>query len=152
MVGELGSALVDLHGQHEHQALLLRPDEQRRILDAYAGASDLARAKWPSATRERGRLGREFGNSTRAESRRRDLEARADFLRFQRDEIGEARLAPDEDLRLEEEARRLEHASELAGETGGLGELLYAGEGALADQLARALHALRRLVRLDPDA
>src|SRR6478752_200059 len=36
-LAELGAALVDLHGQHETQSLL-RPDAQRDILDAYAGA------------------------------------------------------------------------------------------------------------------
>src|SRR5689334_23060657 len=34
---ELGAALVDLHGQHETQSLL-KPDAQRDILDAFAGA------------------------------------------------------------------------------------------------------------------
>src|SRR5690606_18351856 len=41
VVGELGSALVDLHGQHEHQTLLRRR-EQRAILDAFAGAEEQA--------------------------------------------------------------------------------------------------------------
>ncbi|MEX0837355.1 MAG: AAA family ATPase, partial [Gemmatimonadota bacterium] len=38
VVGELGTALVDLHGQHEHQTLL-RQREQRDILDAFAGST-----------------------------------------------------------------------------------------------------------------
>ncbi len=42
VVGALGTALVDLHGQHEHQTLL-RPRDQRTILDAYGGA---ARRNW----------------------------------------------------------------------------------------------------------
>ncbi len=145
LVGELGSALVDLHGQHEHQALL-RPDEQRRILDAYAGASDLAE-EVTERHRERGRLGRKFGN---AEVRRRDLEARADFLRFQRDEISGAGLEPGEDRALEEEARRLDHAAELAGEAAELHERLYAGEGAVSDRLAEARDTVARLARFDP--
>jgi len=41
IVGELGKALVDLHGQHEHQTLL-RPRDQRSILDAYGGAREVA--------------------------------------------------------------------------------------------------------------
>src|SRR5690606_6596464 len=41
LLGELGRRLIDLHGQHEHQTLL-RSEEQRAILDAYAGASELA--------------------------------------------------------------------------------------------------------------
>jgi DNA repair protein RecN (Recombination protein N) len=37
-VGDFGRALVDLHGQHDHQTLL-STDEQRKILDAYAGST-----------------------------------------------------------------------------------------------------------------
>ena len=40
---ELGELLVDLHGQHAHQSLL-KPDEQRDLLDAYAGAQALGQA------------------------------------------------------------------------------------------------------------
>ncbi|HWA40226.1 MAG TPA: AAA family ATPase, partial [Gemmatimonadales bacterium] len=50
ILAELGAALVDLHGQHETQSLL-RPDAQRDILDAYAGAG-AARAGVESAWRE----------------------------------------------------------------------------------------------------
>ena len=37
VLGELGAILVDLHGQHETESLL-RPDAQRDMLDAVAGA------------------------------------------------------------------------------------------------------------------
>ena len=40
---EAGEYLVDIHGQHEHQSLL-RAAAQRELLDAHAGAQDLARA------------------------------------------------------------------------------------------------------------
>ncbi|MGH7461336.1 MAG: AAA family ATPase, partial [Longimicrobiales bacterium] len=43
LLAEIGRWLVDLHGQHEHQTLL-RADEQRALLDAFAGASDVATA------------------------------------------------------------------------------------------------------------
>ena len=42
IVGEAGRALVDLHGQHEHQTLL-RQEAQQAILDAFGDAEDLAR-------------------------------------------------------------------------------------------------------------
>ena len=145
VVGELGSLLVDLHGQHEHQALL-RPDEQRRILDAFAGAAALA-AEVAERFEDRARLLCELGT---VEARRRELEARADFLRFQRDEIGGARVEKGEDEALEEEARRLEHASELAVETGGLHERLYAGEDAASDRVSMARDVVQRLARVDP--
>ncbi len=37
VLGELGALLVDLHGQHETESLL-RPEAQRDLLDAFAGA------------------------------------------------------------------------------------------------------------------
>ena len=145
LVGELGSALVDLHGQHEHQTLL-RPEEQRRVLDAFAGAAELA-AEVAGLHAERGRAARALEE---ADASRRELEARSDFLAFQKSEIAEARVADDEDRALEDEARRLDHASELAGETGALHERLYAGESALSDRLAAARDTVERLARHDP--
>src|SRR5689334_1263725 len=41
MLAEIGRQLVNLHGQHEAQTLL-DGDAQRRILDAFAGATPLA--------------------------------------------------------------------------------------------------------------
>ncbi|MGE5153835.1 MAG: AAA family ATPase, partial [Bdellovibrio bacteriovorus] len=38
---ELGDLLVDIHGQHAHQSLL-RPNDQRTLLDAYGGHGDIA--------------------------------------------------------------------------------------------------------------
>ena len=39
VVKGVGELLIDMHGQNEHQ-LLLRPDQQRELLDAYAGISE----------------------------------------------------------------------------------------------------------------
>jgi len=144
LVGELGSALVDLHGQHDHQALL-RTEEQRRILDAFAQCADGA-DEVADRFAARSRL---LGVLEQAEARRRELEARADFLRFQLDEIGGAKLEAGEDRSLEEEARRLEHAGELERETSLLHDRLYGAEDALSDQLAAARGAVQHLARLD---
>ncbi|NJD19181.1 MAG: DNA repair protein RecN, partial [Gemmatimonadetes bacterium] len=81
-VGELGSALVDLHGQHEHQTLL-RPAEQRAILDAFAGAHDAAERVRQTLERVR----EISGELAERERRVREVESRADFLRFQLGEI-----------------------------------------------------------------
>src|SRR5678810_129532 len=43
ILAEVGRLLVNLHGQHEAQTLL-DPDAQRRILDAFAGATEAASA------------------------------------------------------------------------------------------------------------
>jgi DNA repair protein RecN (Recombination protein N) len=143
-VGEFGGALVDLHGQHEHQTLL-HGHEQRRILDAFAGAQDEAREVARLHTRrselERERAGRE--------ERRRELEARSDFLRFQVGEIDEAKVEEDEDVQVEDELRRLDHAEELARDAERAHRVLYAGDGSASELLAQARDLLRRVAGVD---
>lgn len=145
VVGTLGGALVDLHGQHDHQTLLRR-GTQREILDAYAAASELSRQvrdryeDWKAA---RGAL--EARGSRVAE-----LRAQADFLRFQLDEILSARLDPAEEEALETESARLAHSQELAAELGEVHDLLYGGDEAISDRLAEIERRLQREARLDP--
>ncbi len=146
LVGELGSALVDLHGQHEHQALLRRP-AQRRILDAFAGATELAEAVAAAhAAREAAREAVEAARRRAAELRQRE-----DWLRFKAEEIAAARLEPDEEERLGAEARRLEHSEELIALSSSLLEAVYEGEDAVVDRLGALRRALADLGRIDPD-
>jgi DNA repair protein RecN (Recombination protein N) len=145
-VGDLGTMLVDLHGQHEHQTLLRRA-EQRHILDAYARAEPLiadvtqSHAAWVDARRA----------VEEHETRARELASRADFLIFQLEEIEGARIVPDEEDALVAEARRLEHAQELAGESERLHQMLYGGDEAISDRLAGARDTMRHLAQVDPD-
>ncbi len=143
-VGDFGRALVDLHGQHEHQTLL-RSSDQRGLLDAYGGAEELIR--------EVGELhGRAVSLRKELEARRArrsELAAREDFLRFQLREIEDARLEPGEDDGVEKELSRLEHAEELAREAEAVHDLLYSRDGAVSESLARARDILRRLSHLD---
>ncbi len=143
-VGELGNTLVDLHGQHEHQTLL-RPAEQRTILDAFAGAQEAA----ASVAELHGRA-RDLAEELEERERRvREVESRSDFLRFQLGEIEEAGLSAGEDEELESEARRHEHAEELVQGASGVNEALYAGEDAVADRLSEARALVQRLARFD---
>jgi DNA repair protein RecN (Recombination protein N) len=144
LVGEVGRRLVDLHGQHEHQTLL-RTEEQRGILDAFAGAAELAGAVAAAhaAWREAGRAVEEL------DARRRDVTQRADFLRFQVEEIEGADIEPEEEETLEQEARRLEHAEELARLAGLLHDALYGAEDAVSARLGELRRPLEQLVRID---
>lgn len=145
VLGELGRALVDLHGQHEHQTLLKR-DEQRAILDAYAG-NEKALAKVAAAHRELSALRRELDDLDR---RRREAAQRADFLRFQADEIEAANLRPGEEEEMEDEARRLSHSEELAALSGGLYDALTASDDALLGGVGGLRRSIDRLVAIDP--
>jgi DNA repair protein RecN (Recombination protein N) len=144
-VGSLGEMLVDIHGQHDHQSLL-QASRQREILDVFGRATGLAE-EVTDGYRNMVAL-REALQEKRA--RIRELEARADFLRFQLQEIEAGNLNPGEEEGLEGEARRLEHAQELASGARGLQESLYGGEGSVSDRVAELQGLLDRLARLDP--
>ena len=144
LVGELGSALVDLHGQHEHQALL-RVDAQRVILDAFAEQSGVAREMaeaWAEVAEARKAL-------DEIEGRRREIEQRADFLRFQAEEIDAAEIQAGEEESLAEESHRLEHAEDLARISEALSQALYEGESSVAEVLGGLRRQLDDLIRID---
>src|SRR3984893_2274427 len=108
ILAEVGRLLVNLHGQHEAQTLL-DADSQRRILDAFAGATEEA-AQVHAAYDDLAAARREIADLRR---RRAEAEKRADYLRHVVQEIEGARLVEGEDTKLEDEARRLENAEEL---------------------------------------
>jgi DNA repair protein RecN (Recombination protein N) len=145
LVGELGARLVDLHGQHEHQALL-RVEAQRQILDAYAGQGDrLATLRHAHADLVAARRALQ-----ELEARRREIEQRADFLRFQLAEIDDAAPDPAEEARLDEESRKLDHAEELARLSQTLHQALYEGDRSVAEILGTLRRDLDQLLRIDP--
>jgi DNA repair protein RecN (Recombination protein N) len=143
-LGELGAFLVDVHGQHEHQSLL-QPKQQCAVLDAYADAT--GDAQEVRAQHERLRAAR--ARLVQLEASIRETEQRADFLRFQLNEIDSARIRPDEEAELDTEATRLEHAGELASLAETLHRSLYAGDDTVAARLADVRRSLEQIVRID---
>jgi DNA repair protein RecN (Recombination protein N) len=148
LTGELGRALVDLHGQHDHQALL-HAGPQRGILDEYGGATELSRelhgcwSKLSDVRRKR----------TEVEEQKARTGERLEFLRHQVEEIEGAGLVKiDEDLRLADEERRLAHAEELLERAGSLHDQLYGSEGAIHDRLGKLRRELDALGKVDPKA
>jgi DNA repair protein RecN (Recombination protein N) len=143
-VGELGARLIDIHGQHEHQSLL-QPQAQRRILDVYGSATALA-------GRVRSLHGQGSERRTELEEQERkiaELEGQAEFLRFQLSEIDGARIEEGEEARLAEEAKRLEHAEELARGAQAVHDGLYGGEDSVSDRTAALRDLLSQLSSLD---
>lgn len=142
----VGRLLVNLHGQHESQALLSE-DAQRDVLDALAGATDLA--KDVAATHaELESIRSSIADLTR---RRDEAVKRADYLRHLAREIQEAHLLAGEEERLDDEARRLTHAVELRAH---IAQALAAIEGddGVVDTLGTARRAVQSAARLDPAA
>jgi DNA repair protein RecN (Recombination protein N) len=145
VLGEIGRALVNLHGQHEAQTLL-DTDSQRSILDEFGTAVSQADAV-RSAHSELAAIRREISQLS---SRRTDAERRADYLRHVVREIEEANLTPGEDVRLEDEARVLENADELRGLAEGMSALLSGEDEGILERLASVNRSLAAVQRVDP--
>lgn len=145
LLAEIGRLLVNLHGQHDAQALL-DADAQRRILDAFAGATDHA-ALVEEAYDALAAIRRD---STDLAVRKAEAERRADYLRHVAKEIEDAHLVEGEDVRLEEEARRLENAEELRSLATGLAAALDGEDEAVLSQLGSIARQLSTIQRIDP--
>lgn len=144
VLGQLGSLLVDLHGQHETQSLL-HAEAQRDILDAFADATP-ERVAVADAWNNVAELRAEEAALT---ARRDEVRRRADYLRHVVSEIDDAKLRPGEDEALQIEARRLSQATALAEQAARIAESLDGTDGALA-QVNAADKALGQLERNDP--
>ena len=138
VLSEIGSLLVDLHGQHETQSLL-RPDAQRDMLDAYADA-DVERVAVRDAHRRLKELEQREAELT---TRQEDVRRKADYLRHVLQEIERAKPKVGEDESLDVESKRLTHAEELARLARELEEAVDAAG------LANAQKTLAALLRLD---
>ena len=103
-LGEAATELVEIHGQHEHRALVTAT-AQRDVLDAFAG-TDLSRVR---ALRSQLRALDDALAALGGDEQQRAREA--DVLRYQVDEIAAARLEdPDEEQALRNEEDRLADA------------------------------------------
>lgn len=145
LLAEVGRLLVNVHGQHEAQTLL-DADAQRRTLDAFAGADDLAAAVHDAHSELAGVI-REIASLT---ARRAEAARRADYLQHVVAELGDAKLVDGEDVRLEDEARRLEHADELRTLANGIASALEGEEDAVLQRLAAVARPLAAIQRIDP--
>lgn len=148
VTGDFGQALVDLHGQHEHQTLL-HAGPQREILDAFGGALEPAselHACWSQLSEVRRKR-------AEVEERRARTEERAELLRHQADEIEAAGLSdPEEDLQLADEERRLAHAEELIERATALSDAVYSADGSVYERLGVLRRELAALAKVDPGA
>ena len=154
-VAELQATLATRLGIFGQQAYrtLLDAAEQRSLLDLHldAGAAVAAAealAAWDARQQVRARL-------AALREAARDRARQLDLLRYQVDEIDAARLAPDEDARLDARLAVLRHVERVReGVTDALAALSAADESGdrqtAADRLADAVRALTQAARHDP--
>jgi len=143
---QIGDALVDLHGQHEHQSLLSVP-RHLDILDEWGGqrVTD-ARSACAEAFAALRELEREKASiETDARERARLI----DLLSFQVREIEEASLTPGEEAELQSAHRVLANAQRLTELAAQAATALAGDEGSVLDGLTAALRAAQEAAALD---
>ncbi len=109
-VKALAEALIDIHGQHEHQSLL-KSAKHMEILDAYTGArvAEALQALAVDFKKYRELKEQLEENSLDESQRQREL----DLLQFEVQEIEAAALKPGEDEALENDYRKILHARQI---------------------------------------
>ena len=143
-LGEIGSLLVDIHGQSDHLAIL-KQSEQRNLLDRFAG-SDSLRAVLAADVREWRDLRQHIADLARGS---REREQRLDLLRFQADEIDAGALVPGEEASLATERDVLRSADRLRADAVEA-HVLIAGSDDSGD-VAAITSAMRQVVSLATD-
>ncbi|WP_404295658.1 DNA repair protein RecN [Halomonas sp.] len=136
----LGERLIEIHGQHAHQALL-REETHLRLLDDFAdhrvSVGDMAETfrAWQAARRRLKRLA-EDGD---------ELAARRQLVRYQVEELDQLALAEGELKALEEEQEELAHAEERLREAQLAAECCDSDEGGAMALLTQAINHLSAL-------
>lgn len=146
-VRELGALLVDLHGQHDHQALL-DPERHVDYLDLWIG--DSARRLLAQIEEAVEQWSEKKSALESLMKGMRDREQRLDLLRFQVNEIESLGVREGEIAELEASLSRLQNVERLAaGAFTALGAMSEE-EGSALERLGMAASTLDHLRRLDP--
>lgn len=144
---EFGAGLVDLHGQHEHQALL-NPESHGPLLDENLGAPELL-----ASVAERYEAWREARAALdRTQLSEREKAARIELINFQLGDIEKIGPKAGEDEQLADERTMLANADRLSRISTEAYAALYDGERAALGSLATVWKRLADLAELDAKA
>lgn len=145
MLKQLGEHLVDLHGPHDHQSLNSK-DRQLEMLDAFAGAGDLAKLyraaymEWRTAHNEYEAL----ANAEKA------TEQEMDMLRFQIKDIAGANLREGEEEEVESRHRIAANGARLVELSSEIADRLSEGDGSVLSTLRDIARMIHELEKYDP--
>lgn len=144
---ELGNRLIDIHSQHQN--LLLGDNRfQLNVIDVMAENEILLilyrkeYVRYQSLKRELKELVEKAGQSKQEE----------DYIRFQLEQLTDARLFPGEQEELEQELETLSHAEEIKGSLYRITQLLDGEEQGAVPLIKEALSIADNLERFYPNA
>jgi len=142
---ELGQTLIQIHGQHAHQ-LLLKPEHQKALLDAYAGE--------PLLMQNMARHYRQWHQSCRTlaqhQQQSQEREARRELLQYQLKELNEFAPVSGEYEQIDDEYKRLANSGQLLSTSQQTLLMLADGEeNNLQSQLYTARQLMTELTEMD---
>ena len=146
---QLGELLVDIHGQHANQALL-KPIKQLSLIDMYDGdAIQKQKEAYLEKYYQWLQIKQKLADS---KINTQEMAQRLDMLKWQINEIENAKLTLDEDERLESEIKVLANAEKISLLTQDAYKLLYEGENgkfAILSSLSQVRKDLENLAQYD---
>ena len=144
VIKDVASLCIDLYGQHEHQSLLNKK-KHCEVLDRFISdnikeeLSQLSKAH----TQYRELVDELHKDHMSEEERARELS----FLQYEKDEIEKAKLVENEEEELEQEYRRLNHASTIIEAMNTVNRLL--GDDGASNQIGRSVRELNAVSEFD---
>lgn len=144
LLKEIGDALVDLHGQHEHQSLL-RPETHIDFLDDFGGYEKELEAYKISYRK----LAELTSKKRELQEQEDQLKAKKSLFEFQIKEIDAVDPQLGEEEHLESELKILENTEKINELTSGIHQILYESEHSTRDSLVKARKMLEQLGEID---
>ena len=146
MLKELGDMLMDVHSQHQN-LLLNKQDFQLEVVDIIADdASQLA--KYQTTYAELVKAEKELSEMTLAIERNRENH---DFLKFQFEELENAKLQEGEQEELEQRSETMEHSEDIKSALYTTDNALSAEQVGVIQSLRSSLSALRSIESVYPE-
>jgi DNA repair protein RecN (Recombination protein N) len=143
-LAEIGDLLVDIHGQHQHQTLL-HPENHLEFLDGYGGLY-LLRNEVTAKYRQLQKLVNDLKNLTQTqEEDRHQLE----FIKYQIQEIDQAKLRLGEEEEIRDERARLLNAEKISETAHDAYYQLYASQGSVLERLKKMLSRIQEVAQID---
>lgn len=147
---QIGCSLIDIHGQSEHLSLL-NTEYHLDFLDSYAHALDL-RHSFGTKVSELHQAEQELESLAKEG---KEIAHHEELLRFQIDEIRQAKLRAGEEAELEQERNILSSSEKLKASSYEIYNTLYGEDvsspsASALEKLNEAVQTMRKLVELDP--
>ncbi len=145
LLEEFSSVVLDLHGQHEHQSLLVEANH-RRLLDRFGGFEDEVDA----FTRNCSDLSHRTKHYEKMVASERERLREMDILQFAVDEIESASLTEGEEESLDQERRLLSQHEKLFSSLEDVYNSLAENRGGALGGLRSGRHGLEGAAGIDP--